>query len=244
MRVRCRLENERCFMRRIQPFCLAIAFLGVFAAAGDTGLPPRPNSSDYPVHQDTKSSTIAAALVAPEQVKKIFSGDFNRKYVVVEVAVYPRDGASTDVDSFDFALKLGTGEVIHPARLEEIGKVWHEKGSPLPGHPVSITSETGVVYGSSSGPNGGTHGWGTYTGVGVEAGGSGQQPAPPPPPSSPSDQNALDAKIRAKALPQGQTSRAVAGYLYFRVASKGLSGSINLECVKDGGFLSMPLPFK
>ncbi len=231
-------------MRRTQPFCLASAFLGVFAAAGDTGLPPRPDSSNYPVHQDTKTATIGAALVSPEQVKKIFSGDFNRKYVVVEVALYPRDGGATDVDPFDFALKLGTGELVHPARLEEIAKVWHEKDSPLPGHRTDVTSTAGVVYSSSSGPNGGTHGWGTYAGVGVEVGGGGQQPAPPPP-SSPPDPHALDAKIREKALPVGQTSRAVAGYLYFRVASKGLNGiSISLECVKDGALLSMPLPFK
>jgi hypothetical protein len=227
-------------MRR-QPICFAIALLGAFAAAGDTGVPPRPDSSEYPVHQDTKTATIAAALVRPEQVKKLFSSDFSRRYLVVEVAVYPRAGGGTDVDRFDFALKLGTGELIQPARLEEAAKVWQEKGGPLSSHRTDVTGTAGVVYGSSSGPNGGSHGWGTYAGAGVEAGGSGQQTAPPAPPSS--DQQALEAKIREKALPQGQTGKAVAGYLYFRAASKGLNGiSISLEYLKDGALIRMPLP--
>jgi hypothetical protein len=227
-------------MRR-QPICLAIALLGVLAAAGDTGVPPRLSSSEYPVHQDTKTATIAAALVRPEQVKKVFSSDFSRRYLVVEVAVYPRDGAATDVDRFDFALKLGTGELIQPARLDEAAKVWREKDGALAGHGIDVTSNAGAVYGSSSGPNGGSHGWGTYAGVGVEAGGSGQQTPPPAPPSS--DQQTLEAKIREKALPQGQTGKAVAGYLYFRAASKGLNGiSISLEYLKDGAVIRMPLP--
>jgi hypothetical protein len=232
-------------MRRSQCLCRAIAFLGVFAAAGDTGVPPRPNSSDYPVHQDTKTATIAAALVAPDQVKKIFSNDFNKKYVVVEVAVYPRDGGATGIDSFDFALRLGADDRIHPSRPEEVARVWRERDSPLPGHKVDVTSEVGVVYSSGTGPNGGTRGWGTYAGVGVEVGGSGRQTAPPPPPKSPSDQDALETKIREKALPAGQISGAVAGYLYFRVPSKSLNGiSIGLEYLKDGAILTMPLPSK
>jgi hypothetical protein len=78
----------------------------MFAAAAT----PRLNSSDYPVHQDTKSATIAAELVAPGQVKKIFSNNFNKKYVVIEIAVYPRDGGAMNIDSFDFALKLGADD--------------------------------------------------------------------------------------------------------------------------------------
>ena len=226
-------------MRRIQFLCLAIAFRGLFAAAGDTGVPPRLNSSEYPVHQDIKTGTIAAALVASDQVKKIFSNDFNKRYVVIEVAFYPRNGGATNIDSFDFALKLGASELIHPARAEEAAKIWHEKDGPLSGHRINVTSGAGVVYASG----GGTHGWGTYAGVGVEAGGSGQQTAPPLPPSSPADPHTLESTIREKALPEGQTSGAVAGYLYFRVAAKSFKGiSISLEYLKDGAVLSLPLP--
>jgi hypothetical protein len=218
-----------------------MASIAVSAAAGDPGVTPRPNSSDYPAHQDAKTATIAAALVKPDQARKIFSSDFSKKCLVVEVAVYPRDGAATKIDFFDFALKLSTGERIHAARTQEVARVWREKDIQLPGRRVEVVSEVGVVYTSGGGSNERSRGWGRYGGVGD----SGAQTPPTAPPSPPSDQDAVGSKIHEKALPEGKTSSAVAGYLYFRLASKSISGvSIRLEHLEDGDIISVPLLFK
>ena len=49
---------------------------------------------------------IAAAILAPKDVSKMFSSEIARDYIVVEVAVYP--GAPPfDVESSDFALSVG-----------------------------------------------------------------------------------------------------------------------------------------
>jgi hypothetical protein len=80
----------------------------------------------------------------------------------VEAAVYPRDGAAPKIDFFDFTLKPSAGELIHPARPEEVARMWPEKDGQLPGHRVEVISEVGVVYTSGAGPNqrrGNKSGW-------------------------------------------------------------------------------------
>ena len=101
-------------MRRILFSGLVIAVL----TFGGDGRTPRSSSSDYPVHQDTKTATIAAVRVPPEQLNKNFPADFSKRYVVIEVAIYPKDGATVDVVSMDFVLRLADGEA-HPDTAEE-----------------------------------------------------------------------------------------------------------------------------
>src|SRR5258708_34665859 len=93
-------------MRAIPAFVI-ITLLPVtlLLTAGDVGIPPRAKPSDYPVHQDTKTATLAAARVPNRQIEKMFSPEIARQYVVIEVAVYPE--SSFDVDWFDFDLKIG-----------------------------------------------------------------------------------------------------------------------------------------
>ena len=70
-------------MRDIRCLC----FIAVLAVGADTGVSPRPSSSDYPIHASGKTATLAAAIVPPEQVKRILSDYVSSRYVVVEVAV-------------------------------------------------------------------------------------------------------------------------------------------------------------
>jgi len=86
--------------------CFAtLGFAAALAARGGTGVPPRPTSSDYPVHQAAGNATIAATLVPPDLAKRIFPADVNKNYFVVEVAIYPQDGQTVYIDSFDFDLQ-------------------------------------------------------------------------------------------------------------------------------------------
>jgi hypothetical protein len=203
---------------------------------------PRPRSSDYPVHQATGTATMGAALVPAERLKKIFPGEIVKKYIVVEVAVYPQDGQAVDIDSLDFALKLSTDERSYPRTPQEVASMWGERSAPSLGSKVDVTTEVGVVYSSGNDPiEGRTRGWGTYTGVGVGTGTG--QPTPPPPPSY--DPHDVEARARARALPEGRTMKPVAGYLYFPApAKKKNTTAAALEYLKDGVTTELPFPAK
>jgi hypothetical protein len=220
--------------------CFSTAGLIVaLAAKAGTGVPPRPTSSDYPVHQATGAATIAATLVPPDLAKRIFPADVNKNYFVVEVAVYPLEGQTVYIDSFDFGLKFGADEVSHPRTPEEIASMWAEKNAPQPPSKVSVTAETGVMYSTGNDPVTGRsqHGVSTYNGVAVGPG----QPGPPPPP--PGDPRVVEAQVKARALPEGPAGQPVAGYLYFPLISKkDKKAAMELQYLKDGLLVSLPFP--
>src|ERR1039457_7027682 len=87
-------------MRRepMRAFRLAGVLLASLAPADDTAVSPRPKPTDYPAHDSVKTAALAAAIVPPEQVKKLFSAETSKNYVVVEVAIYPQDRHSFDID--------------------------------------------------------------------------------------------------------------------------------------------------
>jgi hypothetical protein len=230
----------------MRPFLTAVvtAAMAALALADDTGTRPRPSSADYPVSRPVKSATIGAVLVAPDQVKRIFPAEVNKKYIVVEVAIYPLAGEVVDVKSLDFGLKFGADVVRYPATPQDVAAMWREKGDQLsPGHGVDVTAESGITYGAGTDPTTGqrTRGWSTYEGVGV---GAGRPPdAPPPPPGY--NPNVMEAVAREKALPEGTARDAVAGYLYFPLPSKKHKGAaLELRYSKDGSSVTLPLPPK
>jgi hypothetical protein len=216
--------------------------LAAVALAGD-GRTPRSSSSDYPVHQDTDAATIAAVRVPPEQLNKNFPASFSRKYVVVEVAIYPKAGA-VDVVGSDFALVRVDGE-SHPDTAEEVAGLWRPHTTAHPdtsSRGPHVTTETGVVLGSGTDPVTGrrTSGVGTYEGVGVS-----NAPAPAPPSStgtSNADADRMEAQLEKWSLPEGKTGSPVAGYLYFPVTTKGLKGALELQYTHDGSTANLKLP--
>ncbi len=218
--------------------------VGLFTAltvAADSGLPPRPNSSDYPVSKPTKTAVIGAVLVPADQVKKILPPEVSKKYLVVEVAVYPQGGAAVDVVSLDFALKCDSGEIRYASTPRDVATPWREREPAVASHPVQVHGETGVTYGSGNDPNTGRQrGWSTYEGVAVT-----NDNAPDAPPPPPYDPYVTEARIREKALPEGETSAPVAGYLFFPVpAKKSKKAAFELRYSKDGEAVSLPLPAK
>jgi hypothetical protein len=205
----------------------------------DIGVPARPSAVDYPVQHAVKSGTIAAAIVSPDQVGKLFSSEIAKKYIVVEVAVYPPPGQSFDVEPLDFLLRVG--DRTSHAELPPVGKPW--PGSPAPSAPSpQVTTETGVIIARETDPYGRTvHSVGTYSGVEVTTGSTAPPPAPPP--SSGSDPYWLDHQLRAKALRRGLTPTPVAGYLYFRQSGKRRkSDNVELQYSNDDGSFGMLLP--
>ena len=208
--------------------------------AGDTGLTPRGSPADYPVYQSTSNSTIAAVRVKSEQVAKTLSTGIDRNYVVVEVAIYPNDGATVDVQYSDFALRLAGQQETFPHTPKEASVPWRENGGIK--DRVQVTTETGVIVATQKDPvNGRQTSVGTYERVGVAVG----NPRPPDQTRPGPDPSAVEEKLRARALPQGKMSMAVAGYLYFpRPLKNPKNNSSTLVYSKDGKSVDLTLPVK
>ena len=117
----------------------------------------------------------------------MFSREIAEQYIVVEVAIYPEGGVPFDVQSSDFALRVGQrmGRADRPVDVAP----WLEyqrSNDPVYGRPQGV---------------------GTYTGVGVEVPGRAD-----PPPDPRVDSRTVYDKIQRFALMTGATNSAVAGY--------------------------------
>lgn len=211
---------------------------------GGDGRTPRSSSSDYPVHQETKGATIAAVRISPEQLNKTFPTDFSKKYVVVEVAIYPSAGA-VDVVANDFVLRFADGE-SHPDTAEEIAGLWrsHSTAHPDPTSRTHVTTDTGVIMATGTDPNTGrrVNGVGTYERVGVSGGDDGNRPVQYPAGSTTVDADRMEAQLDKWALPEGKTASPVAGYVYFPVSAKRSKGALELQYSHDGSSVSLKLP--
>jgi hypothetical protein len=197
-----------------------IGLAAAVALAQNGGLTPRPNASDYPVHAATKAATVAAALVPPEQVRRIFGADLSHSgYVIFEVGVYPEPNGA-DLTPADFALRVPPGgSTMRPAEPAVVAAatIPYDKHTPdptsLPGN-VHVYTEATIGY-ESGGPY---RRGGVYTGGGVGVG-VGNPPGAPPPSGNPQSKDQardeLEARLAAKALPAGRLTQPVAGYLYF-----------------------------
>ena len=216
-----------------------IAALCSLAAGDDIGVPARPSAVDYPVQQAVKSGTIGAAIVPPDQVGKLFSSEIAKKYIVIEVGIYPAPGRSFQVEPPDFLLRVG--DRTSHAELPPVGKPW-QGSPPPPAASPQVTTETGVIIERGTDPYGRpVHTVGTYSGVEVATGSP--APPPPPPPTSGPDPYWLDQQLRAKALGRGLTPTPVAGYLYFRQSGKRRkSDTVELQFSGDNGSFGMPFP--
>lgn len=191
--------------------------------------------------------TIAAAVVAPEQVAKLFATDLNRGgYVVLEVAVYPEVGGEIEVLSRDFLLRIGSDpNSARTVSAQAIAAALQRKNTPKPRSPGDVTLYPTATIGYESGTyNGQRHG-GVYTaaGVGVGIGDTGPMGAPRPA-STDQDRSTMRQELEDKGLPERKTTEAVAGYLYFpRPASaKNTRSTYNLTYYAAEGQVSLAVP--
>lgn len=182
--------------------------------------------------------------MTPAELNKTFPADLARKYIVVEVAIYPKEGPAVEVKAVDFALKLGDGE-IRPETAEKVSWMWQPRATPGPDlkSNTHVTAESGVILGNGQDPNTGrrVNSTGTYESVGVS---NYPSQTPPAPSSSRVDADRMEALLDKFALPEGKTNSPVAGYLYFRLPVKKTKGVQELQYERDGASASMILPAK
>ena len=231
-------------MRFLLSLCLAMR---VFA--GENGVPPHRSASDYAAHQDAKLggglASIGASIVPSDLVRKMFSNEIARDFVVVEVAMFPaghsrETNGSFEADRFDFGLKIGD-RITH---AEAPGAVMNPSGSHgpdmgAPNSKINVEHETGVIYSRTNDPyNGKRTGVGVYDGTSVSNAPS--TPAPKGPASV--DLRDLEYKLHDKALPEGPTQKAVAGYLYFPASKKHKGDAIELQYTRADVELNLKFP--
>jgi hypothetical protein len=206
-------------MKRVASICLAV---GLLLADDPRGIRPRGSSADYPARQTVSGVTAAAAVLPPDQVKKLFATDLNAGgYIVVEVAIYPEAGKEVTIASGDFQLRMvSDGSTVRPASARAIAASLQRKNTPDPKvrnrGDVNIYPSATIGYESGTDPYSGRRRSGVYTAAGV---GVGVGPDPglssPRPASTDMDRSTMEQELADKALPEGRITPDVAGYLYF-----------------------------
>jgi len=249
---------------------LPLLTAAVLMADDPPGIPPRA-AADYAAHASSNGVTLAASVVPAEQVKKLFSKDLaHAGYIVVEVAVIPDSGTTADFDSGEFALKVGTDPTILSAQTAgtvagvEKPKVASKTTVPPPGNVHVYNTETIGYESGGYGRKGGVY---TASETGVEVGGrpggpdprcdptatgdprTGRHPAgcapmpDPQSPKAPKDTSGVRKELEDKALPEGKTAVAVAGYLYFvRPSTKQKNPDYQLSWYRVAGEVTLTLP--
>lgn len=238
---------------------IPIAALSVLLlTAGSPGIRPRADAKSYPAHQEQPNLSIGAALIPPEQAKKMFAANLEHAgYVVVEVGVFPAPGKDVDLVPGDFTLSAGDGAVSsRPVDSDTIAEILtgSQKEQKRTYDPHGINTSTGISVGRVSypDPQTGRQTGGTVvtTTAGVGVGG----PAPCPgypcdnaPPvysgKSPTQSaNEISQDLWSKSLPDGRASQPVAGYLYFPKPSKKMKDAAwELQYTTDSSRVRLPL---
>lgn len=221
-----------------------LAAVTVSALLAETGMRPRAAASDYPAHQAGAGVTIGAAILTPEQAKKLFAVDLNKLgYTVVELGVYPDKDKNVEVAARDFLLKVNAdGSTVRPVSPSTIaGRLHSKKTSEPPRLPGRVQVGGSETIGYGTGTYNGRRAGGVYTestvGVGV-----GNFPEPVPPPRTGKDTDALSVQVdlENQALPEGRFSQPVAGYLYFPATPK--KSAVEITWYGADGQVHLPMP--
>jgi hypothetical protein len=242
---------------------LTLSLCAALLMAASPGIRPRAGAESYPVHREDADYAIGAALIPPDQVKKMFKLDLNHAgYVVVEVGVFPAPGKDVDLYPTDFTLYTGDKfAALRPVSADTVAELVAgrpdtaaQTKSP---HDVNTSAGASVGHVSYTDPVTGRRASGTMTetdaGIGVGA------PAPQPcrgydcgstgsvpPTSQPSPTQRADTisqDLWEKSLPDGKTPRAVAGYLYFpKPAKKEKEMAWELRYENADAKVRLPLP--
>jgi hypothetical protein len=221
----------------------AIALLTyLLSAEGMAGIRPRDNSADYPAHETTSGVTVAAVVVPPDQVRKIFATDLNRAgYIVAEVAVYPENGQAVDLSSADFLLRIDS-ETVRPIGGSAIAAILakHEH-NPMRPDDVAVVATTSVARASINDPATGRRGKASYsdTSVGVGVGWSGTANRA----AMDRDRAVIEQELEEKSLPEVKATSPAAGYLFFP-RPRGKAKNATLELTYSGGSGHLTLRLK
>jgi hypothetical protein len=216
---------------------VAVLLAFTIASADSThGIKPRHTAADYPVYQQHERLALGAEQLSQKQVEHSFATELDKRYVVVEIGVFPAAKGSVELSSSDFMLRIvGTKEILRPSSPETISQVLHKK--PATTHDVTVTPVASIGYESGGRdpygnryPGGMTTSTGAMVGVGSTKVGATE-----------ADRTTMETELRDKSLPQGEVTQPVSGYLYFPVAT-GKKVEYELEYSGNGQNIRLQLP--
>jgi hypothetical protein len=214
---------------------LALAGFGVYGQdSSPKGVHPRATPDDYAVKASGAGAIYAASLIPAEQAKQLFAFDISRKYLVFEIACFPKENQSVRIAADDFLIKRDKGEATHEADPSNVAAAVQVANMPKPSlGNTDIYTEGHVGYEGGRDPVTGQRVNGTYGGggVGVEHGGVPPPPDYPRPGGTAIDRDVLQHQLQDRQLPSGKFDHAVAGYLYFprSAVKKSSSGNYLLQ---------------
>ena len=245
---------------------LTVSAAVLAVASGAPRIRPRAGASDYPVRQNGPNMTIGAAVIPAGEVRKLFATNLDSAgYVVIEVGVFPEAGKAVDVSPADFSLRMDANSISERAADAETIAAVATRGERTASssgsqQPVYGTVGGAIGVGSSIDPATGRR---TSQGVGSAGGGVGNggpnaaacrsvicdertsAPAPPADTQSPERKRAsIEQELWEKSLPDGGTTKAVAGYLYFPKPSsvKAKNATWILQWDGAAGRVSVEIP--
>jgi hypothetical protein len=221
----------------MKPICALVTLATVVWAGNQAGMKPKFEALDYPAHAAANGAAIGARLLTPAQVRSSFSTDLEPGYVVVEVAVYPKDGTQLDLGPGDFTLRIaGTDISTRPAAPRTVAAILQKAGAR--DRDIALYPAVGVGYGSGRGYDpmygGRRGGWNTSTGVGVGVGA-------PRPASTDADRKTMELELGDQQLPEKVITAPVAGYLYFPLENRKTDTAYVLEYRGGAGKADLPL---
>jgi hypothetical protein len=218
------------------------AAVGLAAAPDSRGLKPRPDPNEYPSVNEQKGVTLAARVLTTDEVRSGFVTDLDRRYAVIEVAVYPAAGKEIEVSDLDFSLRYdGRSSWTRAATARTVAAAVRRRNANARNGDITLTPTIGI--GHSTGPDwgDGRRGGGTSIGTGVGVGIGGGGSPDPPPASSDADRAVMERELADKALPLGRVTAPVAGYLYFPLPQRKSVVAEELEFDGEAGNIRLIL---
>jgi hypothetical protein len=223
-------------MNKVLMAVLALTLLTPAVAGSSKGLKPRDNANSYPVHSQGPALNLGAEQLSNTEVQHAFATELDKRYIVVEVGVFPAKDASVTLADDDFMLVVpGSNQTLRPVKPETIAAVLHKK--PATQRDVVVTPTMGVGYESSRTNADGTRdrgGWTTSSGAMV---GIGDKQIG----GTEADRKTMETELREKQLPVGEAKQPIAGYLYFPVPSKKSKGNYELQYTRNGEKVALTL---
>lgn len=216
-------------------FALLVSILCI--AQTRQGILPRPDSTEYPARVEHGGNAAGAALLTSKEVHNAFATDLKR-YLVLEVSVYPQKDKALKLSRDDFALRISDSFLrpLDPATIAD--QTQRTAGSD---RNVGVYPSAGVgvstypTYDPGSGRIRNTTGVYTNVGVGVGVGGNSGNPV------NVRDLTVIQQELSEKGFPEGEFSTPVCGYLYFPTPDKK-KGNLQLVWTVNGQQVLIKMP--
>lgn len=225
---------------------ISLSLVLVFAAAlliAAQGTVPLKKAAEYRNHVEADRIGLGALVLNDAQIKQRFVTEFDRDYLVVEVALYPKEGTDLKIQPDRFVLHIAGEDRALRSENPKVIAASLQKGEESK-RDIAIIPHVDVGYESgrrgydpTTGTTARTGGVYTSTGVAVIVGGSS-------PGSNPKNEEVMALELAEKGLPDGTFPKPVAGHLYFRIGketAKNLNAKFELTGELEGKEFALPL---